>query len=276
MDNLLNLKHDVAFPSPILTKADDRAQDSCPPQALAAPGEAFQGVDRSGVHEEDLRRRGAVHGFADWAVALSIDEKTQIQALGRTQKGLQMKAGRPATMTHEDKRTGTTTLFAAEHLGRNGDRPPRQAPPAPEVYRVPRPGRPGGARRPADPRRFGLLLRPQASGRHGLADGPSPMELPLHADLLLLDECRRGLLREAGSPPAPARRLRVHRDVDPKLHRAAQRERGEAFQMDDQPGTARRRPPMRASNDLNNPLDTSNPPGAQFETKFRPRRGGRC
>ena len=47
------------------------------------------------------------------AVVLSIDEKTQIQALGRTQKGLPMKPGRPATMTHDYKRNGTTTLFAA-------------------------------------------------------------------------------------------------------------------------------------------------------------------
>ena len=49
----------------------------------------------------------------DRAVVLSIDEKTQIQALGRTQKGLPMKPGRPATMTHDYKRHGTTTLFAA-------------------------------------------------------------------------------------------------------------------------------------------------------------------
>ena len=41
----------------------DGAQDSCS-QAFAAPGEAVQGVDRSRVHEEDMRRRGAVHGSA--------------------------------------------------------------------------------------------------------------------------------------------------------------------------------------------------------------------
>ena len=44
---------------------------------------------------------------------MSIDEKTQIQALGRTQKGLPMKPGQPATMTHDYKRNDTTTLFAA-------------------------------------------------------------------------------------------------------------------------------------------------------------------
>ncbi len=47
------------------------------------------------------------------AVVLSIDEKSQIQALDRTQPGLPMKKGRAATMTHDYKRHGTTTLFAA-------------------------------------------------------------------------------------------------------------------------------------------------------------------
>ena len=46
-------------------------------------------------------------------MVLSVDEKTQIQALGRTQKGLPMKPGQPATMTHDYRRHGTTTLFAA-------------------------------------------------------------------------------------------------------------------------------------------------------------------
>ena len=49
----------------------------------------------------------------DHAVVLSIDEKSQIQALDRTQPGLPMKSGRLGTMTHDYKRNGTTTLFAA-------------------------------------------------------------------------------------------------------------------------------------------------------------------
>ena len=44
---------------------------------------------------------------------LSCDEKSQIQALNRTQPGLPMKRGRAGTMTHDYKRNGTTTLFAA-------------------------------------------------------------------------------------------------------------------------------------------------------------------
>jgi transposase len=47
------------------------------------------------------------------AVVLSIDEKSQIQALDRTQPGLPMKKGRCSTMTHDYQRHGTTTLFAA-------------------------------------------------------------------------------------------------------------------------------------------------------------------
>ena len=46
-------------------------------------------------------------------VVLCVDEKSQIQALDRTQPGLPMKKGRCGTMTHDYKRNGTTTLFAA-------------------------------------------------------------------------------------------------------------------------------------------------------------------
>src|SRR5277367_5083111 len=49
----------------------------------------------------------------DRALVLSLDEKTQIQALDRTQPGLPMKKGRAGTMTHDYKRNGVTTLFAA-------------------------------------------------------------------------------------------------------------------------------------------------------------------
>jgi transposase len=47
------------------------------------------------------------------AVVLSIDEKSQIQALDRTQPGLPLKPGKAGTLTHDYKRHGTTTLFAA-------------------------------------------------------------------------------------------------------------------------------------------------------------------
>jgi hypothetical protein len=47
------------------------------------------------------------------AVVLSIEEKSQSQALDRTQLGLPMKKGRAGTMIHDYKRHGTTTLFVA-------------------------------------------------------------------------------------------------------------------------------------------------------------------
>jgi len=62
------------------------------------------------------------------AIVLSVDEKSQIQALDRTQPGLPLKRGRGATMTHDYKRNGTTTLFAALNvldgsvIGRNMQR----------------------------------------------------------------------------------------------------------------------------------------------------------
>ena len=49
----------------------------------------------------------------DKALVLCVDEKSQIQALARTQPGLPLKPGRCGTMTHDYKRHGTTTLFAA-------------------------------------------------------------------------------------------------------------------------------------------------------------------
>jgi len=62
------------------------------------------------------------------AIVLSVDEKSQIQALDRTQPGLPMKKGRLGTMTHDYIRHGTTTLFAAMNvldgtiIGRNMQR----------------------------------------------------------------------------------------------------------------------------------------------------------
>ena len=62
------------------------------------------------------------------ALVFSVDEKSQIQALDRTQPGLPLKKGRAGTMTHDYKRHGTTTLFAALNvldgtvIGRNMQR----------------------------------------------------------------------------------------------------------------------------------------------------------
>src|SRR5262245_8532431 len=83
------------------------------PPARAASCPDVQAVERS---EFRRKAQGWVGLYIDppaHAVVLSVDEKSQIQALDRTQPGLPMKPGRAGTMTHDYKRNGTTTLFAA-------------------------------------------------------------------------------------------------------------------------------------------------------------------
>ena len=67
------------------------------------------------------------------AVVFSFDEKTQCQALDRTQPSLPMKPGRAGTMTHDYKRNGTIDLFAAMNLatGEVAHRPARNVTPRP-------------------------------------------------------------------------------------------------------------------------------------------------
>ncbi len=81
----------------------------------AAQDQAVQTVQRSTFCRETARHRGTLRQSARArAIVLSVDvEKSQIQALDRTQPGLPMKKGRAGTMTHDYKRNGTTTLFAA-------------------------------------------------------------------------------------------------------------------------------------------------------------------
>ena len=73
------------------------------------------------------------------SLVLCVDEKSQIQALDRTQPGLPIKKGRCGTMTHDYKRNGTTTLFAALSMLDGtviGDCMPRL--PASRIHPVPR------------------------------------------------------------------------------------------------------------------------------------------
>src|SRR5512132_2107707 len=77
------------------------------------------------------------------AVVLSVDEKSQIQALDRTQPSLPMKKGRAGTMTHDYIRNGTTTLFAAMNV-LDGTVIGQCMPPAPGVHSLPQPSRARG------------------------------------------------------------------------------------------------------------------------------------
>ena len=132
------------------------------------------------------------------AVVLSVDEKSQIQALDRTQPGLPMKTGRAGTMTHDYKRHGTTTLFAALNvlegrvIGRCMQRHRHQ-----EFIRFLNAiegRRARGKAGPCDPRQ---LRRPQASQGPRVAYVPSALFLPLHPNILLLAQRRRRFLRKA-------------------------------------------------------------------------------
>ena len=103
------------------------------------------------------------------AVVLCVDEKSRIQALDRTRPGLPLKKRRAATMTHNDKRHGTTTLFAALDvksgmvIGECRRAPPSQG--VPEVPAPHRPCRPGATRRASGARQ---LRHPQDTRGAGL------------------------------------------------------------------------------------------------------------
>jgi hypothetical protein len=130
------------------------------------------------------------------AIVLSFDEKSQIQALDRSQPGLPLKKGRAGTMTHDYKRNGTTTLFAALNvldgtvIGRNMQRHRHQ-----EFIRflnLIEAQVPAGKANPRHPRQ---LRRPQASQGPRVARPAPALHLPLYANLVLMAQCRRGFLR---------------------------------------------------------------------------------
>jgi hypothetical protein len=87
--------------------------------AAKVVGQIFhRGKDSASNHVAlDLAKPDLIVGLylnpPEHALVLSVDEKSQIQALDRTQPGLPMKKGRGQTMTPDYKRNGTTTLFAA-------------------------------------------------------------------------------------------------------------------------------------------------------------------
>jgi transposase len=82
------------------------------------------------------------------ALVLCVDEKSQIQALERSQPLPPLLRGTPARMSHDHKRHGTTSLFAALDVASGkGDRRPARPPPRARVQEVPRPARARGAAR---------------------------------------------------------------------------------------------------------------------------------
>ena len=148
VEGVAGLLRDKTRPSRVAPLGPEVADRVVALTLLDAPGEtthwtADQMAAASGISASAVRRIWKAHGlqphrwrqfklsndpkFADklhdvvglyldppaQAIVLSFDEKSQIQALDRTQPGLPLKKGRLGTMTHDYKRHGTTTLFAA-------------------------------------------------------------------------------------------------------------------------------------------------------------------
>ena len=150
------------------------------------------------------------------AIVLSVDEKSQIQALDRTQPGLPLKKGRAGTMTHDYERHGTTTLFAALNtLNGTCHQQLHAASPAPGVAQVPRHHRRAGAQAQGDTCHRRQLRHAQASQGEPVARAASALDIPLHADERLMAQRRRRLLRKAHEAALPfrgnvSRYLRTH------------------------------------------------------------------
>jgi hypothetical protein len=136
------------------------------------------------------------------AVVFSFDEKTQCQALDRTQPSLPLKPGRARTMTHDYKRNGTVDLFAALNVGtgevlhqtRKRSRRRRRV----GVLQVDRSARP----RDLDVHVVLDNLSAHSATGRGLArrSEAGPLAPALHPDQLVVAEPDRGLVRSAHQP----------------------------------------------------------------------------
>jgi len=194
------------------------------------------------------------------AIVLSVDEKSQIQALDRTQPGLPMKKGRAGTMTHDYKRHGTTTLFAALNvldgtvIGRNMQRHRHQ-----EFIRFLNAVEahvPAGKVIHAIVDNYAVHKHPKV--RQWLTRHPR-WALPLHPDLGLLAQRRRGLLCQAHQTPPQTRCLSLSRRSAgsyQSLHRGDQRQ-FQTFRLDSQPYPRPRRYRQRGASVGVSPLEPS-------------------
>ena len=138
VDGLLRDKTRPSRIPPLGPEVAERAVALTDPPGEVTHWTAAMMATAAGISESAVRRiwhvgklRDVVGLYVDpptHAIVLSVDEKSQIQALDRTQPGLPMKKGRLGTMTHDYKRNGTTTLFAALNvrdgtvIGRNMQR----------------------------------------------------------------------------------------------------------------------------------------------------------
>ena len=160
------------------------------------------------------------------AIVLSIDEKSQIQALDRTQKTLPMQPGQAEKRTHDYVRHGTTTLFAALEIATGevtGLCKPRHRHQEFLVFLR-------HLARGYPDQQLHLIMDNYAAHKHPkvkawLAANPQDPH-PLHPDLRIVAQPGRGLVRHHRTPSHPPRHLRLRPrpdDQDPGLHQRLER-----------------------------------------------------
>ena len=140
------------------------------------------------------------------AIALSCDEKSQMQALDRTQPGLPLKKGRCGTLTHDYKRNGTTTMFAALNtldgsiIGTCMPKHRHQ-----EWIRFLQSDQTFRAERQTDPYHLRQLRHAQTSESRQLVEAQHALSCALHTDQCILAEHGRTLLPGSFRTTASAR-----------------------------------------------------------------------
>ena len=160
------------------------------------------------------------------AIVLCVDEKSQIQALNRTAPILPLREGLPERATHDYKRNGTTTLFAALEVatGKVTDQCYDRHGKAEFLDFLKKVAKAYPRRRAA--RRAGQLPHPQARRDQRLAGQEPQGDTALHPDLRVLAQPGRGVLRDHHPTGHPARILRQRqgtRHRDQRLHRRLER-----------------------------------------------------
>jgi transposase len=189
------------------------------------------------------------------AIVLSVDEKSQIQALDRTQPGLPMKKGRAGTITHDYKRHGITTLFAAldvlegRVIGQCMKRHRHQ-----EFIRFLN----VIDARVAKNKTVHVIVDNYAAHKHPKVlewIENHPVRFPLHSNVSLLAQRRRELLRETHQKAPPARRSALSMNLKmsstaPRRHQC----KPKALYLDQGPQQNHRRRQTRAPNVRFDPL----------------------
>ena len=215
-------------------EVDDRA-DLAGVRAQAAPGRHFKLSNDPLFVEKVYDVVGLYLNPPEAAVVLCVDEKTQVQALARSQPAFPMMPGMPEKRTHDYVRHGTTSLFAAFNTA-DGTVISSTAPPPPHdrVQEVPDQDRHRGPRRSRRAPGLRQLRHPQDPGDPQLAGRPPPVPHALHPDLLQLDQPGRTLVRLPHRRPAAPQRPPHRpspRERHPRLGQGLERE-PEAVHLD--------------------------------------------